>query len=77
MANVIFTNKALTKMASSGLGEIQVLDAFNNGVPEKWSNGAGYNAVKKYNGYEIGVAYTRDQKGKYIITTVWTRENRR
>lgn len=77
MANTIFTNKALYKMSGCGLSEGQVLDAFNGGTVEKWSNGAGYNAVKKFNGYEIGVAYTRDQEGKYIITTVWTRDNRK
>lgn len=77
MTNIIFTNKALSKMASIGLSEGQVLDVYNKGTVEKWSNGAGYNSVRKYNGYEIGIAYTRDQEGKYIITSVWTRENRR
>lgn len=77
MANIIFTNKALSKMASFGLSEAQVLDAYNKGVVEKWTNGAGYNSVKKYNGYEIGVAYLRDSKGVYRITSVWKRNNRR
>lgn len=77
MAVVIFTNKALYKMSSFGLSEGQVMDAYNHGTPEKWSNGAGYNAVRKYNGYEIGVAYSVDSKGVTRITSVWTRKNRR
>ena len=64
-------------MSYCRLSETQVLDAFNDGISEKWSNGAGYNAMKKYNSYEIGVAYTRDKEGKYIITSVWTRKGRR
>jgi hypothetical protein len=77
MASVIFTNKALAKMAGFGLSEGQVMDAYNKGTPEKWTNGAGYNSVRKYNGYEIGVAYFVDSKGITRITSVWTRENRR
>ena len=77
MANIIFTNKALSKMASFGLSEGQVMDAYNKGTPEKWTNGAGYNSVRKYNGYEIGVAYLTDSKGVCRITSVWKRTNRR
>jgi hypothetical protein len=64
-------------MTSQGLSEGQVLNAYNKGVVEKWSNGAGYNSIKKYNGYEIGVAYCQDSKGVYRITSVWMRKNRR
>ncbi len=77
MTNTIFTNKALSKMKDVGLSESLVLDAFNSGIVEKWSTGGGYNSVKKYNGYEIGVAWLRDEKGAYIITSVWKRDNRR
>lgn len=64
-------------MAGWGLSEGAVLDAYNHGSVEKWTNGMGYNAVRKYNGYEIGVAYFVDRKGIYRITSVWKRENRR
>lgn len=77
MTTPIFTNKALRKMAQFGLSEGYVLDAFNKGAVEKWTNGKGFNAVKKYQGYEIGVAYFIDNLGKYRITTVWKRTNRR
>lgn len=77
MNNTIFTNKALSKLKDCGLSESSSLDAFNNGSVEKWSTGDGYNSVKKYNGYEIGVAWIRDEKGAYIITSVWKRDNRR
>jgi len=77
MGNVIFTNKALTKMKDLGLSESYVLDTFNSGAIEKWSVGGGNNSIKKYNGYEIGVAWIRDEKGSYVITSVWKRVNRR
>ncbi len=77
MTNIIFTNKALTKIQSLGLSESVILDAFNKGVVEKWTNGSGFNSVKKYQGYEIGVAWTTDPQKKYIITSVWKRTNRR
>ncbi len=64
-------------MASFGLSESQVLDAYNKGTVEKWTNGVGFNSVRKYNGYEIGVAYYLDTKGVYKITSVWKRDNRR
>lgn len=64
-------------MKSFGLSESEVLDAFNKGSPEKWTNGAGYNSVRKYNGYEIGVGYFRDRNGVYKITSAWKRNNRR
>jgi hypothetical protein len=77
MTTPIFTNKALRKMSEYGLSEGTVLDAYNTGSVEKWSNGKGYNSVKKYPGYEIGVAYFSDIKGVYRITSVWKRTNRR
>ncbi len=77
MNNTIFTNKALSKLNDNGLSEALALDTFNSGIVEKWSTGDGYNSVKKYNGYEIGVAWIRDEKGAYIITSVWKRDNRR
>jgi hypothetical protein len=63
-------------MSEYGLSEGHVIDAYNNGTTEKWTNGVGYNAVKKYNGYEIGVAYFIDSKGVYRITSVWKRNRR-
>lgn len=77
MNNVIFTDQALSKMRDLAISEAVAIDTFNKGTPEKWSNGAGYNSVRKYNGYEIGVAYYRDSRGFYKITTVWKRVNRR
>lgn len=77
MKNTIFTNKALSKMKDWGLSESVILDVFNSGTVEGWSTGGGYNSIKKYNGYEIGVAWIQDEKGAYIITSVWKRDNRR
>lgn len=64
-------------MASFGLSESAVLDTYNKGSVKKWTNGVGYNSVRKYNGYEIGVAWVTDPKGNYLITSVWKRDNRR
>ena len=48
MNNPIFTNKILRKMADYGLSESEVLDTFNKGSVEEWTNRKGYNAVRKY-----------------------------
>lgn len=77
MSNTVFTNKALSKMKDFGLSESQVLDVFNTGSLERWTTGSGHNSIKKYNGYEIGVAWLQDEKGNYILTSVWKRDNRR
>ena len=76
MSAPIITNKALGKMREFGLSEAQVIDVFSNGTVEKWSNGEGWNAVKKYQGYEVGVAYFVDERKMYKITTIWKRVRR-
>ena len=67
-------------MSQLGLSETQILDTFNTGAYEEWSikltDAKGYNSVKKYSGYEIGVAYIQDKNGVYKITSVWKRERR-
>lgn len=77
MANYdnIFTNNALRKMRALGLSEAVVLDVYNTGQTEKSSWG-GYNAIKKFPGYEIGVYYSRDNRGVYKIISVWKRARR-
>ena len=72
----IFTNRALSKMKQWQLSESQVLDAYNSGDVEK-SKFGGWNAIKKYQGYEIGVYYVKDgQTGQYKIVSVWKRNRR-
>ena len=71
----IFTNNALKKMKALGLSEALVLDVYNTGASEK-SNIGGFNAVKKFSGYEIGVYYDRDNRGVYKIISVWKRGRR-
>lgn len=71
----IFTNRALQKMKALGLSESTVMDAYNHGQSEESSYG-GWNAIKKYPGYEIGVYYNRDKDGKYKIISVWKRNRR-
>lgn len=73
--NNIFTNNALKKMKDLGLSEALVLDVYNTGESEK-SNIDGFNAVKKFPGYEIGVYYNRDSRGVYKIISVWKRNRR-
>jgi hypothetical protein len=68
----IFTNNALNKMRALGLSEALVMDVYNTGSSEK-SNIGGYNAIKKFPGYEIGVYYNRDKRGVYKIISVWKR----
>lgn len=73
--NNIFTNNALNKMKALGLSETLVLDVYNTGASEK-SNIGGFNAIKKFLGYEIGVYYIRDERGVYKIVSVWKRARR-
>ncbi|MBN1168405.1 hypothetical protein JXA63_00790 [Candidatus Woesebacteria bacterium] len=76
MAKVQFSGKAIKKMEDSNLSEKKVLDAYKGGDEQKWSNGKGFNSVKKYPGYEIGVAYFKNDEGTSIITSVWKRKRR-
>lgn len=71
----IFTNHALKKMQALGLSESLVLDVYNTGQSEE-SNIGGFNAIKKFPGYEIGVYYNRDNRGVYKIISVWKRNRR-
>lgn len=73
--NNIFTNSALSKMRALGLSEAVILDVYNTGASEK-SNIGGFNAIKKFPGYEIGVYYDRDSRGVYKIISVWKRDRR-
>lgn len=72
----IITNHALEKMKAWGLSEAAVLDAFNKGTEEKSTFGGRWNAVRNYNGYEIGVNYDRRPDGRFVIVSVWMRGRR-
>ena len=72
-----FTDKVLQKMAELNLSEKQVLDVWRTGDTEKWSNRMGFNAIKKFIGYEIGVSYFNNKDGISIFTSVWKRKGRR
>jgi len=71
----IFTNNALNKMRKLGLSESTVLSVYKSGQREK-SNIGGYNAIKKFSGYEIGVYYNQGKDGKWRIISVWKRGRR-
>ena len=67
--------KTMKKVKALGLSEANVLDAFNNG--SEVTIGSGKAIIKKYQGYEIGVFYARNEKtGEFIITHVWKRDRR-
>jgi hypothetical protein len=71
----VITNNALNKGAQWGLSEAAIMDAFNNGETEKKPGGI-FNAIKKYPGYEVGVMYKQDERGVYVILSVWKRGRR-
>lgn len=76
MATPFIPPKTIAKMKSLGVSEAYVLDAFNSGEPKTLPSGMKA-VVKKYNGYEIGVGYTRrTNTGEYVIIAVWKRERR-
>lgn len=64
------------KIIDLGISEADVMDVFNNGKYGQTNSGAKI-AVKKYNGYEIGLMYVQNSNnGAYVITTVWKRDRR-
>jgi hypothetical protein len=67
-----FSPKCMQLMKDWQLSEADVIDVFRNG------EGIGENKlVRKYNGYEIGMYYSRDKKtGNNIATFVWKRDRR-
>ena len=62
-------------MKKLGLSEKAVLSVFNSGQTEA-SRLGGWNAVKKFSGYEIGVFYNKSSDGKWKIISVWKRNRR-
>lgn len=75
MALPFIPPKTINKMAALGISESYVMDTFNYGEPITLPSGLKA-CIKKYNGYEIGVGYTQNEKGQYVITAVWKRERR-
>lgn len=76
MSSPFIPPKTIAKIISLGLSEANVLDAFNNGESKTLPSGLKV-MIKKYNGYEIGVGYTRNATtGEYVIVAVWKRERR-
>lgn len=75
MSSPFIPPKTINKMAMLGISESHVLDVFNHGEQIVLSSGMKA-VVKKYTGYEIGVGYTQNEKGQYVITAVWKRERR-
>lgn len=72
----IITNSALRAMKRHRLSEAQVLDAFNHGEVERSNLRGRWTAVRKYQGYEIGVNFDQRADGRYVIISVWKRQRR-
>lgn len=69
---LIFTNRAIEKIKAWNLSEADVADVFFHGEVIK-----DHLMSRKYNGYEIGLAYGQDRiTGQYIIYSAWKRERR-
>ena len=62
-------------MKSLGLSESTVLSVYSNGSVESSKLG-GYNAIKKFQGYELGVYYDKSDDGRWKIISVWRRFRR-
>jgi hypothetical protein len=67
-----FTKKCMQQMKDWQLSEKNIADVFQHGELTRENT-----MVRRFNGYEIGMYYFRDQKtGNYIVTSVWKRESR-
>lgn len=66
-----FPDKVLQKMAQKGISTADVLNVFWHGEPVAGIPGM---MTRTYNGYEIGMTYTRDKKtGGYVVLSAWKR----
>lgn len=75
MALPFIPPKTVNKMALLGISESYVMDTFNHGEAIVLPSGLKA-CIKKYGNYEIGVGYTQNEKGQYVIIAVWKRERR-
>ena len=76
MSEPFFPPHVIEKIKKLGLFEWQILDVYYHGNYLTLSSGTKA-AIKKYQGYEIGLCYGQNKKtGEFKITTVWKRERR-
>lgn len=74
MNTLFYPPKTINKIGQLSLSETQIEDVFRNGNHTKVKNDV-MSAIRKYNGYEIGIYYTKEDE-KVTILTVWKRERR-
>jgi hypothetical protein len=74
MDTFYYPPKTISKIKQLILSEKQIEDVFQNGSHTK-VKGDITSATRKYNGYEIGIYYTKENS-KISILTVWKRERR-
>ncbi len=65
MAAPFIPSGTIAKIKNLGLGESRVLDVFYHGQYKRLPSGADA-MVKKYNGYEVGLFYTRDSPDRRV-----------
>lgn len=76
MPTLYFPPKTIEKMKVLSIRESDVHDVFNYGEHNQTDTGS-KKAIRKYQGYEIGIYYDRNKRtGEYVIITVWKRERR-
>ena len=75
MDSAVFTKWMNCKMKAHGLSQREVLDTFHHGrVEQGWDKG--FKSIKQYPGREIGVFWSRDPNGEYVLRSCWKRLNR-
>ncbi|MFA6518854.1 MAG: hypothetical protein WCV93_04385 [Candidatus Shapirobacteria bacterium] len=76
MSTLFFPPKVLEKMRNLRVSEAEIYEVFNKG--EHGVTPDSKVAVRKYNGYEIGLFYAKTTKVSfdYIVIAVWKRERR-
>ncbi|MCL4384593.1 hypothetical protein M1116_04010 [Patescibacteria group bacterium] len=74
MVRLFFPPKTLEKMKAMGIAEADIEDVFNKG--QHGVSKGNKMAIRKYNGYEIGIFYVMATFGPYdyAVVAVWKRE---
>lgn len=76
MANLVFTNKALSTMKDAAVSEKTAVEVLRHGSTNRVS-GDLYSCMKKYGSYDLYVNFVRKSDGTILVVSVKRRSNTR